>query len=208
MRFCCWAAWVAAADTEDDGFQRLFNGRDLEGWDGNPRLWRVEEGAITGQTTPDNPTQGNTFLIWRGGDVADFELHLQFRIEGGNSGVQYRSQEAAKWVLGGYQADIDAAGTFTGILYEERGRGILAQRGQRVEIDTEGNLRQAGTTAPDKEIRDSINKEGWNQYVIVAKGNHLVQTLNGKVTVDVTDNQAARAACRACWVCSCTPARP
>ena len=112
----------------DDGFLSLFNGKDLDGWEGNPRLWRVEDGAITGQTTPDNPTKGNTFLIWRNGTVDDFELRLKYRIDGGNSGVQYRSKEVDPWVIAGYQADIDATGKFTGILYEEKGRGILAQQ--------------------------------------------------------------------------------
>src|SRR5690606_36888037 len=123
------------AQEPPEGFRSLFNGRDLEGWDGNPQFWRVEEGAIVGQTTRDNPTRGNTFLIWRRGEVGDFVLRLKYKIEGGNSGIQYRSREASQWVIGGYQADIDASQTYTGILYEERGRGILAQRGQQVVID-------------------------------------------------------------------------
>ena len=94
---------------EDEGFKPIFDGKALKGWDGNPELWRVDDGAITGQTTPEKPTKGNTFLIWReGSTVDDFELKLEYRIVGGNSGVQYRSFEAEeKWVVGGYQADID-----------------------------------------------------------------------------------------------------
>src|SRR5262245_35659542 len=89
-------------------FRSLFNGKDLAGWDGDPKFWSVKEGAITGMTTPENPAKGNTFLIWRGGTLKDFELRLQFRIQGGNSGVQYRSKDLGKWVVSGYQADIDA----------------------------------------------------------------------------------------------------
>ena len=112
----------------DEGFHSLFDGQTLDGWEGNPKLWSVQNGAITGQTTADNPTKGNTFLVWRGGEVKNFELRLKYRIEGGNSGIQYRSKEVERWVISGYQADIDATNRFTGILYEERGRGILAER--------------------------------------------------------------------------------
>ena len=122
-----------------DGFEAIFDGKTLDGWDGNPAFWRVEEGTITGQTTADNPTAGNTFLIWRKGQVGDFELRLKFRIVGGNSGIQYRSQEVDKWVIKGYQADFDASGQYAGILYEERCRGILARRRKQVVIDAAGH---------------------------------------------------------------------
>jgi type 1 glutamine amidotransferase len=185
--------WSAPGKAAEDGdFQLLFNGKDLGGWDGDPRFWRVEEGAITGQTTKENPTKGNTFIIWRGGTLEDFELRIKFRIDGGNSGVQYRSKVVDGWVIGGYQADIDATGRFTGILYEERGRGILAQRGKKVVIDESGKREEVGTTVDEKEILDAVKQDGWNEYVIVAKGNRLVQILNGKRTVDVTDNEASR----------------
>jgi type 1 glutamine amidotransferase len=184
---CCLSISAAAQDQED--FQPIFDGQSLKGWDGDPRFWRVEDGAITGQTTRENPTSGNTFLIWRGGTVDDFELALKYRIMGGNSGVQYRSREVAKWVMAGYQADIDADGQFVGILYDERGRGILALRGKKVVIEPEGKKIEVGTTADEREIIGAISKSDWNEYTITARGNHLVQTLNGKVTVDVTDNQ-------------------
>src|SRR5687767_14612132 len=86
----------AAEDTA--GFKSLFNGNDLSGWDGNPKFWSVKDGLVTGQTTADNPTQGNTFLIWRDGTVEDFELRLSYRIVGGNSGIQYRSKDLGSWV--------------------------------------------------------------------------------------------------------------
>ena len=187
------ALLVTCSSAGEDGFQSLFNGQDLAGWEGNPRLWRVEDGAITGQTTPDNPTKGNTFLIWRKGTVGDFELRLKYRIDGGNSGVQYRSKEVDQWVIAGYQADIDATGKFTGILYEEKVRGILAQRGKKVVIDEQGKIQEVGTTAAEKDILGAIKTDDqWNDYVIIAQGNHLIQILNGKTTVDVTDQQAAK----------------
>src|SRR5262245_6252842 len=98
----------------DDGFKKLFNGKDLTGWNGNPKLWSVKDGTIQGQTTKENPTKGNTFLIYTGGDVADFELRFSYKIEGGNSGVQYRSKvkDPDNWVVGGYQGDFEAGKTY------------------------------------------------------------------------------------------------
>jgi hypothetical protein len=176
----------------DEGFQSLFDGQTLEGWEGNPKFWSVQDGAITGQTTADNPTKGNTFLVWRGGEVKNFELRLKYRIDGGNSGIQYRSKEVERWVISGYQADIDSTNRFTGILYEEKGRGILAERTKKVEVGADGKPQVVGETVADKEILDTIKADGWNEYRIVAKGNHLQQFVNGKLTVDVTDNDKAR----------------
>lgn len=118
----------------------IFNGKDLSGWKGNNELWSVEDGAITGRTTADKPLKFNTFLVWDEGTVGDFVLHLDYKIMGGNSGIQYRSKllNADDFVVGGYQADIDATLKFAGINYEEKARGILAQRGQRVTITAGG----------------------------------------------------------------------
>ena len=113
---CLFAATPAVAAETEDGFRSLFDGKTLKGWDGNTELWTVQDGVITGQTTKEKPTKGNTFLIWRDGALGDFELRLQFRIVGGNSGIQYRSREVSKWVVAGYQADFDGAGNWTGTL--------------------------------------------------------------------------------------------
>ena len=108
--FCFSLLSLSQIQADEVGFKSIFDGKTLKGWDGNPAFWTVKEGAITGQTTPDNPTKGNTFIVWREGELADFELRLQFRIKGGNSGIQYRSKEVSKWVIAGYQADFDGAG--------------------------------------------------------------------------------------------------
>lgn len=185
---------TALAEDSEAGFKAIFDGKSLEGWDGNPQFWSVQDGALSGQTTAENPTEGNTFIIWRGGKLEDFELRLKFRIVGGNSGVQYRSQEQGdKWVVGGYQADIDSGKTYIGILYDERGRGILAQRGQKVVLDEGKQPEVVGETTPSEKILEAIKWEDWNDYTIVARGNHLVQKINGLTTVDVTDNQTAHA---------------
>ena len=183
----CTAA--SAADSAGDGFVCLFDGKTLDGWEGKSQFWSVRDGAITGQTTAENPTKGNTFIIWRGGKPADFELRLKFRMVGGNSGIQYRSVEMDDFVVGGYQADFDASHNFIGILYEERGRGILVPRCKKLIIREDGSKEEVGPTSDEKDLLASLKKEGWNEYVVIAKGNHLVQKINGFTTVDVTDNQ-------------------
>ena len=186
---------VATLSAED-----LFNGKDLTGWEGNPAFWSVKDGAITGQTTKENPTKGNTFLVYKKGDVDDFELRLKYKIVGGNSGIQYRSKvtDQKNFVVGGYQADIDSGTTYSGILYEERGRGILAKRGEKVVIkEGEGSkpkIEVTGSLGKSDEIQKKIKTEEWNDYVVIAKGNHLQHFINGTQTADVIDEQASKAA--------------
>src|SRR5262245_43227940 len=168
---------TALAGIEDEpGFQPIFNGRDLTGWDGNSKFWSVKDGAITGQTTAENPTQGNTFLIWRDGTLDDFELRVSFRIVPNNSkgfansGIQYRSKEFDNWVVRGYQADFEAGSTYSGILYEEGGRGVLAQRGQKVVVAADKDKPDVvGSVGKSEEIQAAIKKEDWNDYVITAQ---------------------------------------
>src|SRR5262249_33047207 len=155
---------------------------------GNPKFWSVKDGAIVGQTTKENPTKGNTFLIWRQAPLDDFVLKLEYKIVGGNSGIQYRSKDLGNFVVGGYQGDFEAGDTFSGILYEERGRGILANRGQKVTIDKEGKKQEA-QVADSKELQANIKKEDWNEYEIIAQGNHLIHKINGKVTAEFIDDQ-------------------
>lgn len=176
-----------------DGAYVLFNGKDLSGWDGDPRFWSVQDGAITGQTTAETPTKGNTFLIFRGGKPADFELHASFWLHNHNSGIQYRSKEDQKWVMGGYQADMDGQNTYTGMMYEERRRGIVMLPGQKVVLPEQGKPQVTGQVTERAAVKAAIKPE-WNEYVITCKGNHLVQKINGVVTADITDdNPKARA---------------
>ena len=181
-----------ARGAEQDGFRSIFDGKSLDGWEGKPEFWSVRDGAITGQTTSENPTKGNTFLIWRKGILSDFELRLKFRIENHNSGIQYRSTDRGDFVVGGYQADFEGGDKYIGILYEEKGRGILALRGTKVVIGEDGTKEVVGKTADDETILKSIKKKDWNEYTIIARSNHLVQKINGHVTVDVTDNQVSK----------------
>jgi hypothetical protein len=176
------------------GAKALFNGKDLTDWDGDPRFWSVQDGAIPGITTNETPTRGNTFIIWRGGVLKDFELHVAWRLENHNSGIQYRSRDRGKWVVNGYQADMDGSSTYTGILYEEGGRGIVARVGKKVTVGPDGKPEVTGTVSNPKEVKDAIKLKDWNRYVIIGRGNRLVQKVNGIVTVDVTDEDEKRRA--------------
>ena len=182
------AAAVSAAEPIS-----LFDGNDLTGWEGDPAVWTVEEKAIVGRNTAEAPIKNNTFLIWKGGPLDDFRLKLQYRIEGGNSGVQYRSRidDPQKWIVGGYQADIDSQKRYTGILYDERGRGILAERGQKVKIARDGT-KQVETFADAAELQKVVRPDDWNDYVIEARGDTLSHFVNGELMSETTDSQSEK----------------
>lgn len=173
----------------------LFNGTDLTGWDGRSELWSVEDGAIVGRTSDEDPIDANTFLIWEGGQPGNFELVAEFKIEGGNSGIQYRSKvtNPAKHVVGGYQADFDFANTYAGILYEEGGRGILALRGTTVTIKADGEKEET-TFAEAEALGNGIHPGEWNEFRVVADGNHLTHYINGTKVSETIDLQSENAA--------------
>jgi hypothetical protein len=156
----------------------------------------VEEGAITGEATPANPCRENRFLISRGGEPADFELRLEFRLVSGNSGVQYRSREEpakwGRWVVGGYQADIAYDDTWCAVLHEERsgspGRSIMALPGQKVIAGEDHTSHVVDKFGDVDELRKKVRRGQWNEYHIIAQGNHLRQMINGQLMLDVTDN--------------------
>ena len=182
---------LMVADRE--GFEPIFDGASLKGWDGDPAFWRVENGVIVGETTKENPLKVNTFLIWRGGSPADFELKLDYKMNSTNSGIQYRSVElpdVGKWVLKGYQADIDFQNTFTGQLYEERGRGFLAMRGQATQIVEGKKARIIGNIKNGDDAKGIIKVNDWNTFHIIAQGSTLIHILNGQVTSVFVDDDA------------------
>ena len=191
LSILCFLALPSLAMAQDD-WQAIFDGKTLSGWDGDPKFWAVEDGALTGTTTKDNPTQGNTFALWTGGEPGDFELKLKYKIVAGNSGIQYRSFKLPKgkdrWRMGGYQADIDSGDTYSGILYGEQFRGILANRGLITTLGEDGKPTTVGTLGDSKAIQARIKKEDWNDYHIVAKGNVFKHFINGVQTSECTDN--------------------
>lgn len=173
----------------------LFDGKSLDGWKGRGDLWSVKDGEIVGRTTAENPIKNNTFLIWQGDAPQDFELNVTYWIESGNGGIQYRSQvvDEKEFIVGGYQADIESTNQYTGINYEERGRGILATRGQRVTIDAQGE-KHVETFGDAGEIAKGFHQDGWNHYRVVAQGNRLQHYINDQLTSEVIDEQSDRAA--------------
>jgi hypothetical protein len=185
---------AALADTNGE-FKQLFNGKDLTGWEGDPNIWRVEDGLITGQTTRDTKLQANTFLIWTGGEVDDFVLEAEFRLEGdNNSGIQYRSQrnpKKGKYSIIGYQGDIHPASNYIGMLYDEGGRGIAAERGQKVVLGPDDKKSVEQLTAPDK--LEPVDLAKWNKLEITAQGNRLIHKINGEQTIDLTENDPQNA---------------
>ncbi len=200
------ALLLPAARAVEPGFTSLFNGKDLSGWEGLAATWSVEDGAITGINTAEAPLQNNTFLVWKGGEVANFELRARFRFMSpkptdGNAGIQYRSRlvDTEKFIVAGYQGDFDAAGRYIGLFYEERGRGILAQPGQQVIVrgvgaDKKPIVEVIGATTPPAEVLASIKPGEWVDYTIIAIGNHLRHYVNGRLSTEVFDLDPAHAA--------------
>ncbi len=175
-----------AADT--DKAEVLFNGKDLTGWRGNPDNWKVVDGTIVGTTTDESPLPYNQFLIWEG-EVEDFELTAELKLtsDGNNSGIQYRAQlrpDLGDHVVSGYQCDMHPFIWANGMLYDEKGRGIVAKRGMEVVVNGEGKAMITGDLGEDPEF----NTGEWSNYKITARGNHLVHEVNGTKTVDVYDH--------------------
>ena len=179
-----------AAELGQTDWQWIFNGKDLSGWDGDLRLWSVKDGVIHGETTKENPARGNTFLVWRGGKPKDFELKLKFRIQNGNSGVQYRSKEFDKWRISGYQAEVENNPGKVGFLYHEAGRGWLVNVGDMMEIDKDGKKNVVGKVSDVEALKKAgyYKMKDWNEYTIIAQGNHLLHYLNGYPTMELVDN--------------------
>ena len=189
------------------GFKDLFNGHDLTGWDGNKSFWSVQDGVITGKTTAEIPLKANTFLVWKDGTPGNFELRATFRLTGdnekkqANSGIQYRSKllDPATFVVGGYQADIDSSGKYVGMLYEEKGRGILMAPGEKIRVTAAAadakkpTIEKLAVVTPTADVLAAYKIGDWNELVIIAEGNHLRHYLNGKLTADVTDDDPALA---------------
>ncbi len=193
LRSLCLLIGVTIATTgvqASDEFAAIFNGRDLAGWDGDFRFWSVKGGVIRGETTLQALPTGNTFLIWRGGKLVDFELRLKFRIQNGNSGVQYRGRDLGKWVVSGYQAEIENKQGKVGFLYDEKGRKFLANVGEIVEVQADGEPKVVGQLAPRQAFIDQgyYREKDWNEYRIVARGTRLEHWLNGHQTIALTDN--------------------
>lgn len=196
-----------AAPPVPEGMEVLFNGMDLTGWDGDPRLWTVRDGVIHGETTAENVANGNTFLVWQGGEVGDFELRLSFRCNAtNNSGIQYRSKRITdqtaknKWVVRGYQHEIRNEHTLpnvSGFIYDEGGgaggRQRICQAGEQAVWEPESGKKVTGTLIAQDEFTKLMKIDDWNEVVIRAEGNRIRHFLNGRLILDFTDADPAKA---------------
>jgi Domain of Unknown Function (DUF1080) len=179
------------AANDDSGFAPIFDGKTLNGWEGDPKYWRVENGSLVGEVTPETLLKTNTFIIWRAGVTKDFELKVEYRISAnGNSGINYRSVEVPGVPLGmrGYQADIDGRNRYTGQNYEERGRTFNAMRGQITHIQPGKKAEVIGSLGDIKDLESFIKKDDWNEYHLIVRGNILIHILNGHVMSVVIDD--------------------
>lgn len=180
-----------------EGFIPLFNGHDLAGWDGKPGWWHVEDGCITAESTPEKPCTQHNYLVWRGGQPADFEIQFDYRLIGGNSGLQFRSRSLPNWDMSGYQADMEAGPEWTGALFEHE-RGGIALRGQKVVIEPDGK-KQVTRFAEAAALQQIIHSNDWNHYRVVARGPEIQLFINGKKTAHAVDRQNGKAAAKG-WI--------
>lgn len=189
-----------SAPVESGEMEQLFNGTNLEGWDGDTRLWSVKDGVIHGETTPENKANGNTFLIWQGGKLEDFELRLSFRCSAtNNSGIQYRSKHVKegnrirnKWVVRGYQHEIrneSKLPNVAGFIYDEGGkRGRICLVGEKATWGEDGKQVAEDRLISAEEFAELFKLDDWNDVVIIAKGKHIRHYLNGRLILDFTDS--------------------
>ncbi len=195
--------------SQEKGFVTIFDGKTLNGWDGDPTYWRVENGNLVGEITPQTLLKTNSFIVWKGEEPANFELKGEFIItEKGNSGINYRSEKFSDvpYALKGYQADIDGANRYTGQNYEERGRTTLAYRGQITTINPQSgystseelrakvknnawsDLKVTGSLGSSDSLKTLIKNQDWNSFHLIIKGNRLQHYINNILMSDVTDN--------------------
>ena len=187
-------AFPEAAGADTAGFVPIFDGKTLINWDADPKYWRVQDGSLVGEVTPQTLLQANSFAIWRGGAPADFELKVEYRVSAaGNSGINYRSSEvpAPAFALKGYQCDIDGAFTWAGQNYEERGRMFLALRGQMTRLTPEARPAIIGSLGEKDVLAKHLRGEEWNWVHLIIRGNVLTHLINGHVMSIVVDEDPA-----------------
>lgn len=200
---------LQAEGATGNDFVSIFDGETLNHWSGDPTYWRVEDGNLVGEVTPETILKRNTFIIWEKTQPTDFEIKMEYRISSrGNSGINYRSEriKGNQFALRGYQADLDGANRYTGQNYEERKRATLAYAGQRTEIP-KLNEEVGETTLSKYKVKNAwtptivvetmgkrptltahIKDNEWNKIHIIAKGNVLRHFVNGVLMSEVVDN--------------------
>jgi len=189
-----------AIEGDESGFVDMFDGKTLDGWEGDPKYWRAADGIMTGEITPETIIRSNTFIIWRGGSPEDFELKVDYRISaGGNSGINYRSRvvedkvtPSNRFAMRGYQFDIDGRNQYTGNNYEEKGRLFLAERGEMTHVTGTRKPVVLSRLGDNQELLRFIHSDGWNSIHLIARGNTLIHCLNGQAMSITLDDDPAR----------------
>ena len=183
---------LAPLEAQESGFQSLFDGQSLDGWEGDEKFWRAEDGVLIGQTTDQVKTPKNTFLVYSKEEFGDFELRFSYRVQGGNSGIQYRSRLISKWVVKGLQADFEdkmhnGQDRFSGMFFEENGRMFMGQRGDVVFVRTGQDnpnkpaIEKVASVGDPVELETVIRRDDWNDYVVIARNNVFIHIINGQV---------------------------
>lgn len=192
---CLLAALILAMPARgetgtEEGFVAMFNGKDLTGWAGKPGGWWVEDGALTAESTPEKPCLKHHYLYWTGGEPADFVLRFQYKMvgEGGNSGVQFRSEKRPDWDIWGYQADIENGPQWTGCLFQHDRNGVV-MRGFRATIAADGT-REETAFASGESLQQQVKTGDWNDYEVIAQGHHISLRINGQLMCEVDDHDA------------------
>lgn len=182
------AAKVLSEWPAEPGFVPIFNGRDLAGWNGKPGWWKVEDGALTAESTPEKPCKECNYLIWRGDRPGDFELLAEYRISAqGNSGIQIRSDELPNWDTFGYQADLTGDGSLTGFVYHHQ-YALIAGRGEKVDIAADGK-KATSPLADPAELLKQVRPGDWNTYHVICRGPAITLSINGTVMCEITDHR-------------------
>jgi hypothetical protein len=189
----------APMEGDEAGFISMFDGKSLDGWQGDPKYWRVSDGIMVGEITPATVIKSNTFLIWQGGTPEDFELKVDYRIsQSGNSGINYRSvvvpdtvTPANRFAMRGYQCDIDGKNLYTGNNYEEKGRLFLAQRGDVTHV-TGARIPIVLSRVGDNKELASLLSDGWNSIHLIVRHNILIHNINGRLMSVAIDDDPHR----------------
>lgn len=189
-----------SAKPDSEGFVSLFDGKTLDGWEGLPGLWSVKDGAIDGSEKKETSKQTDLILTdskEHPDKYQNFELHLKYRLmtPNGNSGIQFRSKidDPKTLHVGGYQADIDDAGRYTGSIYDERGvaggRNTMSNLGDKTTWDSDNKRHAEKLSESPADLKKAIHLHGdeWNDVVLTVNGNHVVYSINGHVTTEMTD---------------------
>jgi hypothetical protein len=178
---------------DETGFESIFDGKSLDGWEGDPKYWRVENGCLVGEVTPETLLKQNSFIVWRKATTKDFELKVDFKVSTrGNSGINYRSVDIPNttFALRGYQFDIDGPNKYTGQNYEEKGRTFLALRGDISRVDSDGKSRIIGSAGEKDALTSFIKNDDWNAVHLIVRGNTMIPLVNGHVMSVVVDDDA------------------